>query len=133
MFKPLRYDSGKSKTRLTEASTTIRKFDALVVNSSGYLQRAASGSTEVQYVALEDVTTAAATHSNCLVLDTRGVEFEADSAGNTSQAKEGYKADLSDYLTLDLTATTNKVFEVTKVVGAAADKKVRGFFLRKTA
>lgn len=130
MFKPIRYDEGKLVTLLTASSTTITKGDALVF-SSGYVQRATSAATEVRFVAMENVTTGAGEHKEILCLYVDGVEFEADTAGATSQALAGTKIDLSDHATLNEGATTNKVFYVTGIVGAASNKKVRGYFVMK--
>ena len=130
-FEAKRYDSGKAKTMKTEASTTIKKWDALVVNASGFVQRAVAGTTYVPYVALEDVTTGAGENKEILVVATREVEFEADTNGNTSQAVVGVKADLTDHDTVNEAASVNDVFEIIGVIGAAAAKKVKGFFVQK--
>ena len=131
-FVPLRYDSGKLVKLLTASSTTIAKGDALDF-SSGYVQRATSSTAEVRFVAMEDKTTGAGAHEEILCLYVDGVEFEADTNGNTSQALVGTKVDLTDHDTLNESASSNDVFYVTKVVGAAADKKVRGYFVMKTS
>lgn len=130
MFTPLRYDSGKVSTvkEGTAFSTTITKFDALGW-ASGFLQRATSSTTEVRFVALEAVTTGASTHLDIQVLYTDGVEFECDTAGNSAQADRGTYFDLTDHDTLNDDASTNDVFYVVDTVGAAADKKVRGYFV----
>lgn len=130
MFTPLRYDSGKVSTinSGTAASTTITKHDALDW-SSGYLQRATSSSTEVRLVAMEDKTTAAATHNDIMVLYTDGVEFEVDTAASTAVTDRGVYHDLTDHDTVNNAASTNDVFYCVDTVGAAADKKHRGYFV----
>lgn len=131
MFTPLAYDSGKVMTIKdgTATSTTITKFDALDW-SSGYLQRATSGTTEVRLVALEDVTTGGSgAHEDIQVLLTDGVLFEASTTHNTNANQRGYYADLTDHTTLDNDASSNDVFYIVEVIGAVADKKVRGFFV----
>ena len=132
MFKPLRYDSGKLVTLKTASSTTITKGDALVF-SSGYVQRADNSATEVRFVAMEDVTTGSGEHKDILCLYVDGVEFEADTNGNTSQSLVGTYVDLTDHDTLNESASSNDVFYITQVVGAASDKKVRGYFVLKTS
>ena len=116
----------------TASSTTITKFDALDW-SSGYLQRATSGATIVRYVAMEDVTTAAGEHEDIQVLYVDGVEFECDTAGNTSAALRGTFLDLTDHDTINQAASNTNVFYCTEIIGAAADKKVRGYFLMNIA
>ena len=129
MFTPLQYDSGKITTVKsgTASSTTITKYDALDW-SSGYLQRATSGTTEVRYIAMEDVTTGAGAHEDIQILPTFGVRFECDSTGNTSVAIRGTYVDLTDHDHLDLTASTTDVFYVEDYKGATTDKKVVGYF-----
>jgi hypothetical protein len=134
MFKPLRYDAGMITTIKdgTASSTTITKFDALDW-SSGYLQRATSGTTIVRYVAMEDKTTAAAAHEDIQVLFVAGVEFECDTAGSTSAAIRGTFLDLTDHDTINEAASSTNVFLCTEMIGAAADKKVRGYFMENVA
>ena len=132
MFSPIRYDSGKLVKLLTAESTTISKGDALDF-ASGYAQRATSSSTDIHYVALEDVTTGAGEHKEVLCVNTDGVEVEGDTTGNTSQALVGTYIDLTDQSTLNEAASTTNVFYVQSIVGAAADKKVRGYFVRNVA
>ena len=116
----------------TASSTTITKFDALDW-SSGYLQRATSGTTEVRLIAMEDVTTAGGAHEDIQVLVVDGVEFECDCTHNSGVTQRGTYVDLTDHDTLDNDASSTGVFYVTEVVGAAADKKVRGYFVHNIA
>ncbi|MCK9578708.1 hypothetical protein M0R01_04460 [bacterium] len=134
MFTPLRYDSGKIVTIKsgTVSGSTITKFDALDW-ASGYLQRATSASTEIRMVALEDKVTAAGEHEDIQVLIVDGVEFECDCTHNSAVTQRGTYVDLTDHDTLDNDATTTDVFYVTENVGAAADKKVRGYFVHNIA
>lgn len=130
MFSPLRYDSGKITTIVsgTASSTTITKFDALDW-SSGYLQRATSGTTEVRLISLEDIVTASATHSDIQVMYTDGIEFECDTANAPAVTLRGTYIDLTDHDTLNDGASSNDVFYVTETVGATTNKKVRGYFV----
>lgn len=132
MFKPLRYDSGKTVTLLTVSSTTIAKGDALDF-ASGYVQRATSASTNIEYVALEDVVTAGGAHEEILCVKTKGTDFEGDTAGSTSQALAGTFIDLTDHDTLNQAASTTNVFFVESIVGAAANNKVIGHFVENVA
>lgn len=129
-FKPIRYDSGKLITIYsgTVSSTTIAKYDALDW-ASGYLQRATSSTTEVRLVAMEAKTTGAGAHLDiqCIIAD--GVQFEGDTANNTAVTLRGTYIDLTDHDTLDDAASTTDVFYVLDTVGAAADKKVLGYFV----
>jgi len=133
MFKPLQYDSGKTKERQLAVSQTVVKGDALVW-SSGYLAAAASTSEDVYAVALEDVTTDDSSHTKCLVLPVEGVEFEADCDGVVSITDRGTRCDLATKSTLNPDATTEGVFLIEDIVGAAESSKVvRGRFNRFTA
>ena len=132
MFTPIRYDSGQLDTLLTASSTTITKGDALEF-SSGYVQRATSSTAEIKLVAMEDKVTAGGAHENLLVLWVEGVEFEADTAGNPSQASVGTKIDLTDHDTANQAAGSTDVFFVKGVVGAVTDNKVRGHFVTKAS
>lgn len=134
MFKPLRYDAGQLTTIKdgTASSTTITKFDALDW-SSGYLQRATSGTTIVRYVAMEDVTTASGEHEDIQVLYVDGVEFECDTASSTSAALRGTFLDLTDHDTINEAASSTNVFYCSETIGAAADKKIRGYFMANVA
>lgn len=128
-FVPRRFDSGKVQRLPLAASTTVTKHQLLKF-SSGYLIDAAAGDNEVEYVALEAVTAAAtdgATEVDVLPID-EVVEFEALTATTPVQATHvGNSYDLSDLNTLDLTATTDKVFHIDSIK-SATDKKVIGHF-----
>lgn len=133
MFKPLQYDSGKVGEIPLAVSQTIVKGDALVW-ASGYLAAAASTSEDVRYVALEDVTTSDAEHTTCLVVPTDGIRFEADCDGVVSITDRGTRCDLATKSTLNPDATTEGVFLIDEIVGAAESSKVvRGYFNRFTA
>lgn len=111
-FYPRRYDSGKVKSRPLAANTTVTKGQLLKF-SSGYLIDAAAGDNEVEFVALETVTAAAtdgATACDVLKID-EVVEFEALCSTTLVQATHvGNSYDLTDLNTVDLGATTDKVF-----------------------
>jgi hypothetical protein len=135
MYKPLRYDAGKLTTIKdgTASSTTITKFDALAW-TGGYLRRAIGTDVEVRLLAMEDVTTAGGAHEDIQVLITNGVEFECDTTGNTAVTMRGTKVDMTDHEYLDEdSAGTDYAFYITEKIGAAADKKVRGYFVQKVS
>lgn len=129
MIKPIRYDSGKIDTVLTAASTTITKFDLLDF-SSGYAQRATSGTTVVHLMALEDKVTASATHHSIDVLWLSEVECEGETASTATQALVGTYIDLTDHDTLNQAASSTNVFLVHALVGTT---KVRGVFVQNVA
>ena len=129
-FTPRDYDSGKAKSLPLAASTTVTKFQHLKF-SSGYLVDGASGDNEAEYIALETITDATASDggTSCKVLPLDGtVTFDALTATTPVQATHvGNDYDFSDLNTLDLTATTDKVFHIDSIVNAT-DKIVRGRF-----
>lgn len=128
-FVPIKYDSGKTyKTKMNQ-SVTVAANDGLTY-SSGYAQRATSSDVYVKTVALESNVTGSGEYDEILVLDTDGVLFECDTNGNTSQGLIGTFIDLTDHDTLNEGASTTNAFLVTEIVGAAANKKVRGYFMR---
>jgi len=116
----------------TVSSTTITKWDALDWDS-GYLQRATSASTNIQYVALEDVTTEAAVHNDIEVLRTEWVIFKWETAWDSSAAIRGTFIDLTDHDTLNQAASTTNVFYVENMEWATTDWEVTWFFVRNIA
>jgi hypothetical protein len=134
-FTPLQYDCGKVKTLKTGASKTIAKGDPLKFTTG--LCELADGGDEVRFVALESVTDTSA-NDPLLALYVGGIEFEATTRANTAQEQVdlvfGLHSDGTVENTKSGTYTAGDVFLVTQIVGAAADKKVRGYFLdRKEA
>jgi len=134
MFKPVRYEQGSVVEMQTGTSTTITKYDALVV-SSGYVQRAVHTDTEIRFIALEDVTTGGTgAHSAILCLRTDGIQFEADCTHDSAQSQVGTKVDLTDHDHLDNdSASTDYTFLIEALSGATTNKKVLGSFVMKTA
>jgi hypothetical protein len=135
MFKPLRYEAGQMTTLKdgTASSTTITKFDGLAW-TGGYIRRAIGTDVEVRLVAMEGIVTAAGEHEDIQVLYTDGVEFECDCSDNTAVTQRGTKVDLTDHEYLDNdSAGTDYAFYITETIGAAADKKVRGYFVLKVS
>ena len=131
--KKVFWDSGNSVILSTVSDTTISKWDVLDF-SSWYVQRATSSSTDVHFIADESKTTAAWEHEDIACTKvSEEVYVEADTNGNTAQDDIGTYKDLTDHDTLNESASTNNVFFVTEVVWAAADKKVRWYFVRNVA
>lgn len=133
-FRPVEGQVNVAKcTSVPMATSTTIVAGAALVWSSGYVTNASSGTTEVNFVAKESKTS---TSDNPFIEVWRASAntlFEADCTSNTAATQRGTKVDLTDASTLANTATTNKVFLVETVVGAAADKKLVGSFVQKTA
>ena len=130
MFRPQMYDDGKLVKIPLAVSQTIAKGDALVW-ASGYLAAAISTSEDVRYIAMQDVTTGATEHTECLVLPVMGVRFEVDCDGVVSIVDRGTYADLATKATINPDATLEKVFMVEEIVGKEeVSKLVRGYFVR---
>ena len=129
-FVPLQYDQGQLVKVSAAASTTITKGGTLVDNGSGYLTNGASSTAvDVPFVAMETVTTSATDGDLVLCIRTRGgVIFEADTDANPAQTDVGTYADLASVSTVNPDASTNDLFYIEAIVGALADRKVRGYF-----
>lgn len=128
-FTPKQYDCGKVKSLPVKAAEVITRHNHVKM-SGGYLVAGAAGDNEVEYIALETVTGG----SNdadvyCDVVPVEGdMVFHALTATTPVQATHvGNDYDFSDAATLDLTATTDKVFHIDKIVDAT-DKIVEGRF-----
>ena len=133
MFRPQQYDNGKLVKIPLAASQTIAKGDALVW-ASGYLAAATSTSEDIRYIAMQDVTTGATDHTECLVLPVMRVRSEADCDDVVSIVDRGTYADLATKATINPDATTEKVFMIEEIVGKEeVSKTVRGYFVRFTA
>jgi hypothetical protein len=128
-FVPLRNFEGKQKSLPMGSSVTLTK-NSLCKMTSGYLAAAAAGDNEVEYVALETKTNSgAAGAASALVLPIDDVmDFEALTGTTPVQATHvGNDYDLGAAASLDLTATTDKVFHVDSIKDAA-NKIVVGRF-----
>lgn len=127
-FTPLRYDEGKTLELPATASTTFTRFHICKM-SSGYLVAGAAGDNEVEYIALQTVTTGSSNGDLVLVLRIdETIEFEALTATTPVQATHvGNDYDLGAASYLDLTATTDKVFHIDSIVNAT-NKLVKGHF-----
>ena len=129
-FKPVRYDSGKVERLPMGASAVATKFGHIKM-SSGYAVAGAAGDNESEYIALQTVTdvtaVVAGTYVEVIRIDD-SIQFNATCATTPVQADHvGNDYDFAGATTLDLTATTDKVFHIDSIVNAT-DKIVRGHF-----
>lgn len=133
-FRPYEGQGNVAKsTSVPMATSTAITAGQALVWSSGLVIPATSGATEVNFVAKESKTSGASDAFSVEVWRvSQNTLFEVDTAANTAAAQRGVKYDLTDANTLNNAATTNKVFQVESLVGAAADKKVVGYFVPKT-
>lgn len=128
-FVPKKRHEGKILELPMGSSVTLTKGSHCKM-SSGYLAAGAAGDNEVEYIAMETKTNSgAAGAANALVLKVDDeIEFEALTATTPVQATHvGNDYDFSDAATLDLTATTDKVFHIDSI-RSATDKIVVGHF-----
>lgn len=128
-FRPTKYDSGKVEY-LPLGTAAVAVKHAHMKMSSGYLVAGAAGDNEAEYIALETATGGATDGSvYCNVIRIDDVtEFEASTATTPVQATHvGNDYDFASSTALDLTATTDKVFHIDRIV-SAADKLVSGHF-----
>ncbi len=131
MIKSIQFEPGKTQSIPLAVSQTIAAGDSLVW-ASGYLAAAAADEEIIDYIALEAVTTDGSAHTECLVLPASQsrIRYEADTSVNTAAAQRGVAYELSDVSTIDNAAVASaNGFMVDEIVGAAANKVVRGFFL----
>ena len=130
-FRPVSGDSGKARLVRAANSTTFTKGNALIDNASGFLTNAAVGeNTDILYVAAETVTTTVEGQEiNCW--STEGVEFEADADAAIANTDVGHAVDLASVSTIDPDASTDGVFWLERIMGAAGTSTVgRGRFTR---
>lgn len=130
MFTPRNYDSGKVRRLAMGASAVGTRFGHMKM-SAGYLVAGAAGDDEAQYIALETLTDTTAVAGSTLIdviPVNEVIEWEALCATTPVQATHvGTDVDFADAVTLDLTATTDKVFHIDRIV-SAANKLVSGRF-----
>lgn len=120
----------QGKIERVEAATgqTIVKGDMLVDNGSGYLATAsAGGGVTPTHIAMETVTTTA-NGDIVEAMRVNGVIFEADTDANPAQTDVGTFADIASKSTIDPDASADDIFYIEKIVGAATDNKVQGWF-----
>lgn len=129
MITPIRYDAGRVVSLPLAVSQTVLKGDALKW-SSGYLAVGSTGAyQDIQYVALEDVTTDGSSHTLCQVVPVADVQFEADCDGVVSIADRGTYADMASKNTINPDASTYNDFLIEDIVGTPeVSTKVIGRF-----
>lgn len=127
-FTPTQFDSGRLVKKPVTAAT-FAKGDCMK-NSSGNLVK--FGSDEqipCEYVAMETVSVTPTAGDLHLFIRTRGVTFEADTNAEPVKSTDvNIYADISSASTVNESASDDDTFFIEDVVGALADKKVRGFF-----
>lgn len=135
MFEPKQYSSGQTVELPFKSGETTTKFCVVVPDTSvGYYVTASGGEGDVRYIALEAVTTTS-TGQYILCLAVEGVRFHADCTDEPVRADDvGTYVDLTSSTHLAIGTTSDDVFYVEDIVGAAADKVVSGYFnLQPTA
>jgi len=129
LFTPLQKDSGKTKELFVTFGSTVTKGDPLAF-SSGYVALATNSEvTAVRFVALETDTGTVTGGTDVLSIDVRGVEFQATTQEETAQSQIGTVCDLNATGEVENEFATGNIFCITEIVGVAADKTVRGYFL----
>jgi len=129
MITPKKRYSGKIVSLPVTATTTLTKNNHVKM-ASGYLVAGAAGDNEVEYIALQTVTGGAAdgdVKCDVLVIDST-MEFDVLCGTTPVQATHvGNDYDMAGAASIDLTATTDKVFRIDSIINAT-DKIVRGRF-----
>lgn len=119
-FIPKQVDEGKVVRLPATSATAYTKHDG-VKFTSGYLAATASGDASVDLVSLETVTSATgngSTFIKCLRVDPSMV-FHATCSTTLVQATHvGNRYDISAAGTVDLGATTDKVFLIERIVSS---------------
>lgn len=128
-FTPVKYDEGKVLELPVKTGETVTRYSHCKM-SSGYLAAGAAGDNEAEYIALQTVANSGASGSvSALVLPVdEEVQFEALTGTTPVQATHvGNDYDFGAAASLDLTATTDKVFHVDSIKDAT-NKIVIGRF-----
>ena len=133
MILPQKFDAGKLVKRPVASAQTIVKGDVLVW-SSGYLAVAASTTEDAYAVAMQDSTTAAEGTEILVLLIDPTIVFEGGCDAVVSIVDRGTRCDLATKATFNPDATSEKIFLVEEIVGAAeVSTTIRGRFSRFTA
>ena len=131
-FIPLNQEEGKLVRLLTTSATTFTRYNA-VKFTSGYAAAAASGDNQVDYIAMESKTSATGNGADtilCLKVDP-SQRFQCDCSTTLVQATHcGNRYDISAAGTIDLAATTDKIFLLEKIVSTTV---AEGYFQQAIA
>lgn len=128
-FNPVKEEEGKIVELLTTSATAFTKYDG-VKYTSGYAAAAASGDNQVDYIALETKTSASGNGADTvkvLRVDPSVVVQATCSITPVQATHVGNRYDISAAGTIDLAATTDKIFLVDRIIDAT-NKIVEGRF-----
>lgn len=129
-FKPIQYDEGNTVLLPFSTGETVVKGGAVVADSDGYyIMASSSTATDIYYVALQAATTTADGDMILCLRVHEKVVFEVDTDANPARTDVGTLVDLATVSTVNPDASSNDLFYIEDIVGAVADKKVRGFFV----
>jgi len=126
-FIPLeRFEGMQSELPATNSTTFVK--GQLAKMSSGYLANAAAGDDEVEYLVDESVVTTSAGQLVKVTKISDDTVFQAETGTTPVQATHvGNDYDLASSSTIDLTASTDKVFHIDEIIDASK-KFVKGRF-----
>lgn len=122
-------EEGKVTQLPATASTAFTKHDA-VKFTSGYLVAAASGDNQVDFISLETKTSAAGNGTDQIKVyrvDPSVVVWATTSVTPVQATHVGNRYDISAAGTIDLAATTDKIFLIERIIDAT-NKIVEGRF-----
>ena len=131
MITPIQFESGRVVSIPLAISQTISIGMALVW-ASGYVAEASTDEEVIDYIAMEAITTDGSSHTEilCYPASQSRLRFEADTSANTAATQRGVAYELSTSLLIDNAETASaNGFLVDEIVGAATEKRIRGFFL----
>ena len=129
-FKPEQYDNGRLVRLPATASISFVKGNALIAASGFYTNAAAGENLDIQYVAMETITSAATDGATFVhAIRTKDVIMVADTTTDPTRAQVGTKVDLGAAGSLDTAAVTDQQFYVEDVLLPLTDRKVRGWFV----
>lgn len=133
-FIPKNKEEGKITSLLTTSATAYTKHNGLKF-SSGYAVESASGDAFVDFIALETKTSTTGNGADSILalrVDPSVVVIATTGTTPVQATHVGNRYDISAAGTIDLTATTDKIFLVEKII-SAADKLVEGRFMQAIA
>lgn len=128
-FQPVKKEDGKTVQLLTTSATSFTKYNG-VKFTSGYAVEAASGDNQVDYIALETKTSASGNGNDAILVlrvDPSVVVWATCSTTPVQATHVGNRYDISAAGTIDLAATTDKIFLIDRIIDAT-NKIVEGRF-----